>query len=99
MSDSPSNTLDIKQSFVHKRRFYFAEVQKFLEKHSDGYDAKQTADMAADLNRLLDMHTEIANAPLLYTLETAAQLGFSISGQLSGGPGLDVEVSEKDLES
>ena len=99
MSESPKTNLDIKKAFVQKRRHYFAEVQKFIETHGKGYGVAETAKLASDLNALLDMHTEIANAPLLYTLEQAAQVGFAISQQIGAQTGgLEVEISEDDAE-
>ncbi len=79
------------------RVIYYAKFEDFLNYYGEG---KDIARMAADLDRLVGIATAVAQAPILHTLQAAAEVGFAQSGMALMAPPPNVAkhaLSEEDL--
>ncbi len=95
-SPKEKSPLEIKQEFLYKRRHWMREVENFLTEVCDGQSAEFRIAAQQKLGMLFDMHTEIANAPLLHTLQAAAEIGMAMataSGAQFGGLEFEVDTS------
>jgi len=68
-----SDKLQAKQTFVDKRGQFETAYQHFLA----DFGGERIEQMGARLNSLLMLHAELVQAPVLYTLQSAAEVGFA----------------------
>lgn len=72
-----SDRLQARQDFVRKREHFQARYQAFFDGIVEHLPPEQVSDVAAQLGSLLDLHAELATAPVLHTLKSAAEVGFA----------------------
>lgn len=72
-----SDRLQARQDFVRKREHFQARYQAFFDGIVEHLPPEQVGDVAAQLGSLLDLHAELATAPILHTLKSAAEVGFA----------------------
>lgn len=72
-----SDRLQARQDFVRKREHFQARYQAFFDGIVEYLPPEQVSDVAAQLGSLLDLHAELATAPVLHTLKSAAEVGFA----------------------
>lgn len=75
-----SDKLSAKQMFVEHRKRLDDAYGNLIERWGHQNEGHAAGELAVELNHLLMLHAEVVQAPLLYTLQSAAEVGFAHAG-------------------